>query len=54
MAQDVKSYSRSGPAIERDADIVCRQVRKVYNTNGKLLEAARTVDFSIAGGRRRD
>ena len=50
MAQDVKNDSRSGPAIERDADIVCRQVRKVYNTNGKLLEAVRTVDFSVADG----
>ena len=40
----------SGPGGERDADIVCRQVRKVYNANGRPLEAVRNADFTVADG----
>ena len=50
MEQDPKIDNRSGLGVDRDADIVCRQVRKVYNANGKLLEAVRRVDFSVADG----
>ncbi len=50
MEQDRNTGTSSGPGSNRDADIVCRQVRKVYNANGRPLEAVRNADFSVADG----
>ena len=50
MEQDQKTEMSSGPGGDRDADIVCRQVRKVYNANGRPLEAVRNADFTVADG----
>jgi len=50
MAQNIKIDSQSSLGFDQDAYIVCRQVHKVYNANGKPLEAVRSVDFSVGDG----